>query len=143
RKRNKGAVVSSSCSPNDVRVVRALGETDGSRCHPGALPSDACFRITSLRDVNQFGQIVRLAWVDGRQIAPFSFSRLVLAKFSFISWKRRWRPRPHRRGRGIIAGKYDPNRREQLCHSDERDLHKNLLNLVAAFHQDSFWLIVT
>jgi hypothetical protein len=142
-KRNKGAVVSSSCGRNDVRVKSALCETDGSSCHPGALPGDARFRITALRDVNQFSEIVGLARIDGRQIAPFSFSRLVLAKFSFISWKRRWRPRPHRRRRRIIAAKCDPNRREQLCRSDERNLHENLSNLVAAFHEISFWLIVT
>src|SRR5262249_49084150 len=143
RKRNKGAVVSSSCGRNDIRVISALSKTDGSRCHPCAFPGDACFRITALRDVNQFGEIVGLARIDGRQIAPLSFSRLVLAKLSFISWKRWRRPGPHRRRRGIIAGKCDPDRREQLCRSDERNLHENLSNLAAPFHEDSLSLIVT
>src|SRR4030095_3719576 len=87
-----------------------------------------CFRITALRDVNQFGEIVDLARIDGRQIAPFSFSRLVLTKFPFISRKRRWRPRPHRRRRRIIAAKCDPDRHEKLRRSDESDLHENLPN---------------
>src|SRR5262249_15056523 len=97
----------------------------------------------ALRDVNQLGKIVGFARIDGRQIAPFSFSRLVLAKFSFISRKRRRRPRPHWRWRRIIARDCDPDRREQLCRSDERNLHENPSNLPAAFHEDSLWIIVT
>src|SRR4029453_10045121 len=136
----EGSVVSPSRSRDDVRVISALCGTDGSSCHPGPLPGDACFRITALRDVNQLREVVSLARIDRRQIGPFSFSRLVLAKFSFISWKRRWRPWPHRRRRRIIAGKCDPDRCEQLCRSDERNLHENLSNLATALHEDSFWL---
>src|SRR4030095_10771040 len=128
RERNEGAIVSSSCGRNDIWVISAFSQTNGSRCHPRASPGDTCFRITALRDVNQFGQIVGLARIDGRQIAPFSLSRFVLAKSSFISWKRRRRPRPHRRRRRIIAAKCDPDRDEKLRRPDESGLHEDLPN---------------
>src|SRR4029077_4840576 len=139
----KGPVVSSDSSGHDVRVVSALSQTNGSRCHPGALPGNTCFRVTALRDVDQLREVVGLARIDGRQIAPFSFSRLVLAKFSFISWKRRWRPGRHWRWRRTIASKGGPDGREQLCRSDERNLHENLSKSAGAFHEDSLWLIAT
>ena len=140
---NEGTIVSPCGSRHNVRIIGARGETDCGRCLAGALPRHTCFRVTALCNINQLGEIVGLARIDRRQIALFSFSRFVLAKFSFISWKRRWRPRPHWRRRRIIAGKCDPDRREQLCRSDEKNLHENLSNLAAAFHEESLWLIVT
>src|SRR5262249_737867 len=134
---NKGPVVSASCSRDNVRIIGARGQADCGRCLAGALPRHTCFRVTALCNVNQLGAIVGLARIDRRQVALFSFSRLVLAKFSFISWKRWWRPRPHWRWRRIIAGKCDPERREQLCRSDEGNLHDNPSNLATAFHEDS------
>src|SRR5262249_52455598 len=84
------------------------------------------FRVTTLGDINQLGEIVGLAGIDGRQIPPFSFGRLILAKFSFVSGKCRWRPRSHWRRRRIIAAECDCNRDEKLRRSNKSDLHKNL-----------------
>src|SRR5262249_50976427 len=124
--RNEGTIVSPCCSRYDIGIICTRGQTDGGCCLTGALPCHTGFWGTPLCDVNQLGEIVRLARIDGRQIVPFSFSRLVLAKFSLVSWKRRWRPRSHRRRRSIIAAKCDCNRDEKLRRSNKSDLHKNL-----------------
>src|SRR5262249_27491775 len=119
------------CAPpcgtrHNVRIIRTRRQTHGSRCLAGALPCNTCFRVAALCYINQFGKIVGLSRIDGRQITPFSFSRLILAKFSLVFWKRWWRPRPHRRRRSIIAAKCHRNGDEKLRRSNKSDLHKNL-----------------
>src|SRR4029450_2114537 len=142
-KRHESPVVSSGRSRDDVRVISALCKTDGSSCHPGAFPCYMRFRVTPLRDVNQLREVVSLARIDRRQIAPFSFSRLVLAKFSFISWKRRRGPRSHRRGGRLIARKGDADNHQWFCDYNERGLHHSLWKSPPRFHRRSFCLIVT
>jgi hypothetical protein len=48
-------------------------------------PTQNVVQAAELSDIDQLGKVVSLARIDGRKVRPFSFSRVILVKFAFIS----------------------------------------------------------